>query len=236
MGNMDALWAYQQADAETEKFELALRATPEYKRYVKMRNYITEQRRVLQKMGAEITERENAIALTQKRFELLQQRYQDGMKKFDLIDKENLAEVERFRKYFEQLHARLAQERREFAELANTLEKDDARLNGMRTKLSRARKEYDELQAFLDNMRNEQKEEREKAQSKASELEKQIDPEMLEYYKHIKRSHSMPIAQADGNRCGGCNVELPVVLVRKLKENEGVVECENCGRILYLQQ
>lgn len=234
MGNMDALWAFQQADMEVDKFEAALRATSEYKRFVKIRNYIEDQRHVLQRIGVAADERKHQISVVQQRCDLLQQRFDDGMRKFELVDKEDLVEVERFRKYFEQLHARLAQERREFTELVSNLEKDDARLSDMRIKLARARKEYDELQTFLDEHRAARKDEAEQARAKADELAKKVDPKLIDQYKKAKRSHSMPVAQALDNRCSGCNVEMPAVLVRKLKEDDEIVECENCGRMLFL--
>ena len=45
----------------------------------------------------------------------------------------------------------------------------------------------------------------------------------------------MPEAEVQGSKCSGCNMELPAVSMRKLKEQE-LVECDNCGRLLYLPQ
>jgi predicted nucleic acid-binding Zn-ribbon protein len=235
MGKLEALWNYQAADMEYDKCEQALRQSPNYKRYAKVHKYLADQRRILQNMTDAVDSRRSQIDLTQQHLDLLLKRYEDGIAKFEAVDKTNLSEVERFRKYFEQLHARLAQERREFQELAGALEKEDAQLNDMRVKLSRARKEYDELKAVLAQERAEKQQELDTLQKAAEEAAKSVEPAVLEKYKASKRSHSMPVAKVLGNKCGGCNMELPAVLSRKLKEGTEIVECDNCGRILYLE-
>lgn len=235
MGMLSALWIYQQADLEVDKLDASLRATADFKRYAKLRSYIAEQRRILQRMNNAIDERKRQIDLTQQRLDLLMQRYEDGVQKFEIVDKDNLQEVERFRKYFEQLHVRLAQERREFSELVGALEKEDALLSDMRIKLSRANKEYEELKGKIEAQQQEQKDEREALVKKADELAGAVEPLLLERYKQAKRSHSAPLAWVDQNRCCGCNMELPAVILRKLKEDAEVTECENCGRILVMQ-
>ncbi len=232
MALLDALLAYQEADMEVDKFDTELRNTQEYKRYAKVKNYIAEQRRVLTQMTRSLETRRNQVAIAKEHADLLQQRYEDGLKKYESVDKTNLAEIERFRTYFEQLHSRLAQERREFTEVVNTLAKEDATLNDMRIKLARASREYEELKATLDALIQEQKPEKEAAEQKAQALAKKVDPALLERYAVIKRGVTMPVARVVDNRCTGCNMELSVVLLRKLKENDEPVECENCGRLL----
>lgn len=45
-----------------------------------------------------------------------------------------------------------------------------------------------------------------------------------------------PIARLiDGNRCGGCNMNLPQVILRNIRMGARIVECENCGRIVLVE-
>ncbi len=236
MGKLDALWTYQQADMEIDKFEAQLRGSAAYKRYAKLHHYIEEQRRVLQRMSDAVEDRKRQIALTSQRFELLKQRQDDGALKFEAVDKSDLAEIERFREYFEQLHQRLAQERREFAGLVTTLEKEDSQLSDMRVRLGKARKEYDDLKVQIDAERAAHTDEVAALKAQADALAQKVDPDLLERYKTTKRSHPMAVANLDGNKCGGCNVELPAVILRKIKEDADVVECDNCGRMLRLAE
>ena len=45
--------------------------------------------------------------------------------------------------------------------------------------------------------------------------------------------HAVPIAPVVHSKCGGCNMSLPMVMLKRIATTDGIVECENCGRILY---
>ena len=49
----------------------------------------------------------------------------------------------------------------------------------------------------------------------------------------MKLHHAVPIARVINSKCGGCNMSLPMVMLKKIATTDGIVECENCGRILY---
>ena len=236
MAMLDALLAYQEADLEVDKLDAELRNTKAYKRYAKLKNYIAEQRRILTRMTQGLATHTNQVKIAKEHADLLQQRYEDGLQKYQAVDKDNLAEVERFRKYFEQLHARLAQERREFSEVANTLKKEDTQLGDMRVKLARASKEFEEMKAQVEQLMEEQKPQRDAAKAKSDELAKAVDADLLERYQVVKRGVATPVARVVDSRCTGCNMELSAVLLRRLKENADITECENCGRILAAEE
>ena len=62
---------------------------------------------------------------------------------------------------------------------------------------------------------------------------KAVDAELLERYKRIKGRYAVPMAKVENNQCSGCNMSLPTSTVKRVATGEGIVECENCGRILY---
>ena len=41
------------------------------------------------------------------------------------------------------------------------------------------------------------------------------------------------MAKVENYQCSGCNMSLPTSTVKRVATGEGIVECENCGRILY---
>ena len=74
------------------------------------------------------------------------------------------------------------------------------------------------------------------AKGEAAKAAEGIDPAMLAKYKEIKQHCAQPIAKlVDGNRCGGCNMNLPQVLMGQIKQGAKSVECENCGRIVIVE-
>lgn len=233
MNNMEALLKYQEADLQYDKLEANLKNTPASKRFAKVRQFLEDQKRVLQRMMAAVESRKKTIDATAERFDLYEKRYKDGIAKFENANKEDPNELAKFSHYFEQLTARIAQERREFAQLVHTLEKEEAQLADMRVKIVKARKEYDELKVTVEQERAEAQESLMAAKAAAEELAKNVDPKLLEAYRQVRRNHAVAVVEVVGNKCSGCNMELPAVVDRKLREQE-LVECDNCGRILYL--
>ena len=72
--------------------------------------------------------------------------------------------------------------------------------------------------------------------SQIKDLEVKISPKLLAMYKkNAKRlGGDMVLAPLDGERCGGCHVDLSKVCISELKFGQDLVNCENCGRILYI--
>lgn len=179
---------------ECDKFEAGLRNSATYKRLSKLRSYLEDQKRILQKMNAAVEVRRQTIASTSERFDLYEKRYQDGMAKYENIDKENLEEISRYRKYFDQLAARVAQERKDFAQIVHVLEKEEAQLAEMRIAIARARKEYDEVKAKYEEERSAAQGRLDELRAVAQKASETVEPPLLEAYRRVKRNHS-------GSRC-----------------------------------
>ncbi len=43
-----------------------------------------------------------------------------------------------------------------------------------------------------------------------------------------------PLAAVEGQTCGGCKLQLSTQIVQGVREGSALVQCEHCGRILYL--
>ena len=64
-------------------------------------------------------------------------------------------------------------------------------------------------------------------------LEKKVDPKLLAKYKKMREDKKFPIfVPLLNSSCGGCSMGLAVSQLNKLEE-KGMLECENCRRIIY---
>ena len=64
-------------------------------------------------------------------------------------------------------------------------------------------------------------------------LENKVDPKLLAKYKKMREDKKFPIfVPLLNSSCGGCSMGLAVSQVNKLEE-KGMLECENCHRIIY---
>ena len=60
-----------------------------------------------------------------------------------------------------------------------------------------------------------------------------VDPKLLAKYNAKSEGKIFPIFVPETNsRCGGCRMEIPAGKLADLK-NKGLIECENCGRLIY---
>lgn len=67
-------------------------------------------------------------------------------------------------------------------------------------------------------------------QARAAELE----PALLYRYEQLLRQRRMiAVAPLDGDVCGACHVRLRPVVTQHVRQNDQIVTCDNCQRILY---
>lgn len=98
-------------------------------------------------------------------------------------------------------------------------------------KYAKVKAEYDQQKEAYEAEFKLQQEELSQKRAAAKEKTKGIDPVLLEKYATIKKHCTPPVARLYGDQCGGCNMSLPQVTLRKFK-NAQYIECENCGRLI----
>jgi len=66
-------------------------------------------------------------------------------------------------------------------------------------------------------------------------LAREVDPSLLRQYEGVRRSkRGLGLVEiVDRERCGGCNVRLPIHVIQKARSGRGVTRCPSCGRILW---
>lgn len=61
-----------------------------------------------------------------------------------------------------------------------------------------------------------------------------IETPLLRLYDQIRHSRGTALAQVVNNaRCTGCNVQVPMHVVQKIKRGKDIVRCPSCGRIVW---
>jgi uncharacterized protein len=76
---------------------------------------------------------------------------------------------------------------------------------------------------------------------KNKQLEKEkimaiIDPDVLPLYEKIKTRNGIAIAPARNEVCTGCNMKIPPQLFNEVLTLSRMIQCPNCGRILYSEE
>ncbi len=78
--------------------------------------------------------------------------------------------------------------------------------------------------------------EKEALESELKALAKAVEPSLMERYQKKRADKMYPILyEVKNSACGGCRMNLSMSDMNKLKNGE-VIDCEQCGRMIYLEQ
>ncbi|MDP2168393.1 MAG: C4-type zinc ribbon domain-containing protein [Thermodesulfovibrionales bacterium] len=69
------------------------------------------------------------------------------------------------------------------------------------------------------------------------ELTKSVEPELYGFYMSLLDAlGGLAVVEAKGERCKGCNMNIPPQLFVELKNTEEIIQCPQCRRILYFME
>jgi predicted nucleic acid-binding Zn-ribbon protein len=236
MGNLDKLWEYQEAELALDKLESDIKSTPARVRLNKLHSFLSKQQGILSRTEKEIEAHKAVVDKLTEQFDGLERQCELELAEFDTMENDpecTAEEIKESRREFESLLEQVTSSRRELYETIMWLEKAKDDLGETWSKAGKAKKEYDETRAVCEKEVEESKELREKAKAEIKSREMNIPPELVARYKQVKLNHAVPMARVENNQCSGCNMSLPTSVIKKISTSNDLVECENCGRILY---
>ncbi len=72
-------------------------------------------------------------------------------------------------------------------------------------------------------------------QAQRAELATPVDTEALELYDRLfMKKGDSAVVPMEHSTCGGCHMKGVMSTIQQLRQDEHLVQCDNCGRILYL--
>ena len=102
--------------------------------------------------------------------------------------------------------------------------------------LKDTKKKVDALKEMIAKMQENLQPQLAEIDKKITALEPKADKEAYELYKKMLNDNIFPVyVRLNGNRCGGCQMELPLSFIDKLKL-KGKLPCEECRRIIIFEE
>lgn len=236
MSKLDALWAYQEAEIQKAQVETAIRSMPSRLQFNKLHKLLKAQQATIGKLNEDMEAREAQLNKIVEYAKKLEDRV--DMENSELAtmqnDEESTAEeMTELRGDVERLNREIVTAIREAKALQTDIEKATEEYQKTRLIAGKAKKEYDQLRVVCEKERDDSSAEIARCDETLSALAAKVDPALLARYEKVKQHHPVPIAKVINAKCGGCNMLLPMVMLKKLALSDSVIECENCGRILY---
>ena len=239
MGKLDAMLLYQQTEQKKLEAEQAVRSTPARQKLSRLHKLLKTQQATIQKLTEETETRLSQINKLSEQAKRLEERIELENSELATItgdEESTAAEMTELRVDIERLQKEINQVVREAKKLLSEAEKAAEEYRETNLTAKNAKKEYDQVRAVCEKERDDSAEMLASFDEKLEQIRKDVDPALFQRYEKVKQHYAAPIVPVIGGKCSGCNMSLPMVVLKRLNAPDAVLECENCGRILYSEQ
>ena len=231
-----ALLAYQDADLEKQQIEAAVKTTANRQKLNKLAKYIKQQQATLNKLNEDMEVFYASVSKIKTQYDAVLKRLDLESSEYETLkgDEECTSEeMTEFRHDIEKLNREAGNLEKEIKQQFRNLEEAVGEYQKTRQQGAKAKKEYDQLKIVCQKERDDAAIDMLALDKKMEELEKKVSPALMSRYKRVRLHHNMPIVEVREGKCSGCNMALPSLASRRLVGEDMILECENCGRLLY---
>lgn len=223
---------YQAQDREVFKLENELRQSEEIKQANKLQTAYKQTQDVIVGLNSRAKQRMEAVAR-------LEERYSRSLHELEELEAESdnigdLKEAEFYDKRLGDITKALEALEKEMIAAGDELKRVTAAVTSEQQRLQQYREKYIKARQSYELLKKKIQERALPYAGKMKQLEKEIDPALMERYKRVRGNRKMPVLVpfTESGGCGGCMMELSENEKGKLAAN-GICECPNCGRLVY---
>lgn len=231
-----ALLAYQEADIEKQQIETDLKSTPNRAKLNKLAKFIKQQQATLLKLNEEMESFSASMAQLNAQYTAVLDRLDLESSEFETLkgDEECTSEeMTEFRHDIEKLQREAGNLEKEIKQLFRNIDEAIGEFQKTRQQGVKAKKEFDQLKVVCQKEKDDAAIDVLAAEKKMEELEKRVNPALINRYKRVRLHHNVPVVEVKDGKCSGCNMSLPSLAIRRLVGEDMILECDNCGRLLY---
>ena len=230
---LDTLWQFMQVDMEADGFENKMRQSASRQKLIKQRDFLKDQQANMKKL-------ENDVAVMQDRLEAVQdeavrlEKVLAGLsEELNANPPENVEDAQKQAENVQKLLDTLTRYEQELQKMRKDADVKDRQQKEIRVRAAKTKQEYDQLKVTYDKEFKEDTAKLQKMRARTDEEAKKLDPGLLNKYKSIKQHCTPPMAKLVNGQCSGCFMSLPSATLLDIRSGDRIVECDNCGRILY---
>ena len=230
---LELLWNYMQYDMEADRFENAMRNAPDRVKLLKQRDFLLEQQNSIKRIERETVSVSDRLEAVRDEAKRLQGLLDNLLKSIEENPPETIEEIEKQMAAVQKLEDSLRHYEQELAKMRKDSEQRDRMQKDIRLRYARTKAEYDELKKNYEVEFNRDKAKLAELKARAEEEGANMDEVLMSRYRDVKQHVTPPMAQLNGDRCGCCNMSMPAAVMNEVGSGK-IVECDNCGRILFV--
>lgn len=227
------LLQYQVCDSELNRIERDLRKNKFFIKRKEVKAALQKSEEYLARLDQRTADLRNQLSLASKSLKKIEDVIEEHTK--EITDIEDQDELNYMSKKLDEQLAQLAAVEKEIKQILS--EADDIEKNFdnvSKTQIPRLAAEYNKCNVEFDKATQEVKPRVMELRKQQAELKKSIDEGLFEKYKKLSEQvHPVFVPLENGNRCGGCRMEMPAAQVAAKLADKDFLVCEHCGRIIY---
>ena len=232
MEQTELLWQYQQADMAAEAFEREIKRSPNRVALKKNREFLVEQQNAVKRMEEEVVEMADRVEVIKVAITRIEGQLAALQARMENNPPADLQQAQELTRDAQKLLNNLNDYEREMKRIQKDAADHERGEKEIRVKYAKVKAEYDQQKVAYEAEYAEQLKQLEGKQAAAQEKAKSVEKALLDKYAQVKKHSVPPVARLYGDQCGGCNMSLPQVTLRKFKNDVLYIECENCGRMI----
>jgi hypothetical protein len=148
---------------------------------------------------------------------------------------QNPRELQGFQQEFELLKAQRGEKEDKLLSIMLDVDGVKQEVSQKSSEFAAVEREWQENQQKLSKQKEELEAELAALEQKRALLGSQTEPACLRLYEEVRRAkQGHGVAKVMQGRCQGCRISLPMSDQQRARMGHELVQCSNCGRILYL--
>ncbi|MBR0188804.1 MAG: hypothetical protein IJQ23_00275 [Clostridia bacterium] len=231
---IEQLLKYQEVDAGLRKIEIELAGSEARKKAVSAKKYLESVDETVNKLDVKAAELAHIYEKMQEESKILSEQREEFVGALETATDENALNY--LAKKADELYNKVKNLSQEATRVADAMQAVYKEYAGIRANIKTAQAQYTENVNIYGELKAARQDERSRIEGELKELEKNVDAKLMERYKAKRAAKIFPIIyEVKGNVCGACNMELPKSVLSGLK-NGDVIECDQCGRLLFMKK
>jgi len=233
---MELLWEYQNLDMKVDDCENRRKTSPLRINLIKLKNYLTNQSDFLTKISEDIDKQERVLLEIQHDHDKFVDLIKNGNASLQSETIQTAEVIEKLRVEAIDIKVKMNVHSNYLIKKISELDLLEKKLNSIRVNISKAKKDYADAKILYDEELVLLQKELNLLKFNRDEVGSKIDASLLRKYIKIKDRRATAVALIENDCCGSCNMMLSAVLVQSLKDKNTMLECDNCGRLLFLTE